>query len=282
MLNRFASINKIEVSYFNFINICENPTIIINAKRGSGKSTMVRELMNYFNISLKYPVCVLCSYSEKVDPYYSLFMPPSYIYEDCERMISKVLKRQIDMKNINNQRLKEGKKKIDDRILVVMDDCISDSKLWRKSKDLAEIFYNGRHYNITLIIVSQDIVAIPPSFRSNIDIVMLFNTSIQEELKKLYQHYAGEFSNLQEFKDTLNAVCQDYGTLVILKRGYKSLNLSDKIFRYRANINLRPKTFGCRKYKLLNRKYYNSEWLNDYNKYTFGGIVKNKTNVKLV
>ena len=219
---------------------------------------------------------------EKVDPYYSLFMPPSYIYEDCERMISKVLKRQIEMKNINNQRLKEGKKKIDDRILVVMDDCISDSKIWRKSKDLGEIIYNGRHYNITLIIVSQDIVAIPPNFRSNIDIVMLFNTSIQEELKKLYQHYAGEFSSLQEFKDTLNAVCQDYGTLVILKRGYKSLNLSDKIFRYKANINLRPKTFGCQKYKMLNRKYYNSEWLNDYNKYTFGGIVKNKTNVKLV
>lgn len=282
MLNRVISLNKIEISYFDFNNICENPTIIINAKRGSGKSTMVRELMNHFNNSLKYPVCVLCSYSEKVDPYYSFFMPPSYIYEDCERMITKVLKRQIKMKNINNQRSKEGKNKLDDRILVVMDDCISDSKIWRKSKDLAEIFYNGRHYNITLIIVSQDIVAIPPSFRSNIDIVMLFNTSIQEELKKLYQHYAGEFSNLQEFKDTLNTVCQDYGTLVILKRGFKSLNLSDKIFRYKANINLKPKIFGCQKYKILDKKYYNTEWLTEYNKYIFGDIVKNKTTIKLV
>ena len=142
MNNRYSNTNKIEISYFNFNNICENPTIIINAKRGSGKSTMVRELMNYFNITLKYPVCVLCSYSEKVDPYYSLFMPPSYIYEDCEKMISKVLKRQIDMKNINNQRIKDNKKPLDDRILVVMDDCISDSKIWKNSKDLAEIFYN--------------------------------------------------------------------------------------------------------------------------------------------
>ena len=62
----------------------------------------------------------------------------------------------------------------------------------------------------------------------------------------------------------------------------KMLNLSDKIFRYKANINLRPKTFGCHKYKMLNKKYYNPEWLNDYNKYTFGGFVKNKTNIKLV
>ena len=278
----FNNVNKIEVSYFDLNTICQNPTIIINAKRGSGKSTMVRELMNYFNSSLHYPVCVLCSYSEKVDPYYSFFLPPSYIYEDCERMISKVLKRQIEMKNLNNQRIKEGNKQIDDRILVVMDDCISDSKLWRKSKDLAEIFYNGRHYNITLVIVSQDIVAIPPAFRSNIDIVMLFNTSIQEEIKKLYQHYAGEFSSVQEFKDTLTTVCQDYGILIILKRGFKSTNLSDKIFRYRADIDLKPKIFGCKKYIKLDKKYYNSEWLNDYNNYIYGNGLKGKTNVKLV
>ena len=54
------------------------------------------------------------------------------------------------------------------------------------------------------------------------------------------------------------------------------------LLSYKANINLRPKTFGCRKYKMLNKKYYNSEWLNDYNKYTFGGLIKNKTNIKLV
>lgn len=273
----------IKISYFNLNDICKNPTIIINAKRGSGKSTLVRELMNYFNIVLKYPSCVLCSYSEKVDPYYSYFLPPAYIYEDCERMLAKVLKRQTEMKNINNQRLLEGKKKYDDRILVVMDDCISDAKIWKKSKDLAEIFYNGRHYNISLIIVSQDIVAIPPSFRANIDIVMLFNSSIQEELKKLFQHYAGEFSNLQEFKDTLNMVCQDYGAMIILKRGYRSLDLCDKVFRYKADINLRPKTFGCHKFKKLNNKYYNNGWLDEYNKMVYGnGTLKQKTNIKLV
>lgn len=274
--------NYIKISYFVLKNICKNPTIIINAKRGSGKSTLVRELMDYFNNSLKYPSCVLCSYSEKVDPYYSFFLPPSYIYEDCEKMLSKVLKRQLEIKNINNQREKEGKIKYDDRLLVVMDDCISDAKIWRKSKELAEIFFNGRHYNISLIIVSQDIVAIPPAFRANIDIVILFNSSIQEELKKLFQHYAGEFSNLQEFKDTLNTICQDYGAMVILKRGYKSLNISDKIFRYKANINLKPRTFGCKKFKKLNDKYYNKDWLENYNNMVYGNNNNTKTNIKLI
>lgn len=273
--------NFIKISYFNLENICKNPTIIINAKRGSGKSTLVRELINYFNNSLKYPVCVLCSYSEKVDPYYSYFLPPAFIYEDPEKMLSKVLKRQIEMKNINNIREKEKKTKYDDRILIVMDDCISDAKIWKKSKELAEIFYNGRHYNVSLIIVSQDIVAIPPAFRANIDIVILFNSSIQEELKKLFQHYAGEFSNLQEFKNVLNTVCQDYGAMIILKRGYKSLNLMDKIFRYKADINLKPNIFGCNKYKLLNRKYYNSNWLENYNNIIYGNN-NMKTNIKLI
>ncbi len=48
----FYNLNKIEVSYFNLNSICLNPTIIINAKRGSGKSTMVRELMDYFNSTI--------------------------------------------------------------------------------------------------------------------------------------------------------------------------------------------------------------------------------------
>lgn len=274
----------IKISYFDLNNICKNPTIIINAKRGSGKSTLVRELMNYFNVVLKYPACVLCSYSEKVDPYYSDFLPPGYIYEDCQRMLNKVIKRQLNLKSINEKRKKDNKTPFDERILVVMDDCISDAKEWKKSTDLSEIFFNGRHYNITLILVSQDIVAIPPAFRLNIDIVILFNCDIQEEIKKLFQYYAGEFSNVQEFKDTLGAVCQDYGAMIILKRGFKSKNIEDKIFRFKADINLKPKMFGCYKFQNLNNKYYNSEWLEEYNKLNFGDAAgyRKKTNIKLV
>ena len=90
---------KIEVSYFDLNTICQNPTIIINAKRGSGKSTMVRELMNYFNSTLHYPVCVLCSYSEKVDPYYSFFFIifAPYYYKGIKVYIK------INDANTNNQ-----------------------------------------------------------------------------------------------------------------------------------------------------------------------------------
>jgi hypothetical protein len=274
----------IKISNFDLNNICVNPTIIINAKRGSGKSTLVRELINFFNIVKKYPCGVLCSYSEKVDPYYSEFFPDSYIYDDCEKMLSKVVKRQIKIKAENKKRKEEGKKEIDERILVVMDDCISDAKTWSKSENLKEIFFNGRHYNITLIIVSQDIVAIPPSFRSNTDIVMLFQCDIQNEIVKLYQHYAGIFSSVQEFKDTLNVVCQNYGVLVILKRGYKSNDLCDKIFRYKADVNLKPKMFGSNKFIKEHKKYYNKLWLEEYNKikYENGGIGKKVINIKLV
>lgn len=35
-------------------------------------------------------------------------------------------------------------------MVLILDDCLCETKIW-KSKEIAELFFNGRHKNITLI-----------------------------------------------------------------------------------------------------------------------------------
>lgn len=53
------------------------------------------------------------------------------------------------------------------KMVIVMDDCTSDAKQWGKSTVLNELFYQGRHYNITTVISLHNDTALPPGIRKN-------------------------------------------------------------------------------------------------------------------
>ena len=69
----------IVVNKFDLNSMVKNPTILLNAKRGSGKSVCIKHLLWYFGSILHYPVGVLCSKSEAVDPFYQKFFPRDHV-----------------------------------------------------------------------------------------------------------------------------------------------------------------------------------------------------------
>jgi AAA+ ATPase superfamily predicted ATPase len=61
-------------------------------------------------------------------------------------------------------------------LMLILDDCASDLKKWVKnSTEIKEIFYNGRHYYMTLIVTSQDDKEVDSQLRKNA-IVSFFTT----------------------------------------------------------------------------------------------------------
>lgn len=249
------------VNPFNLNSMVQNPTILLNAKRGSGKSVCIKHLLYHFSSILHYPVGVLCSKSEAVDPFYQKFFPDSYIYNGCsDELFDKILRRQRKMMSENEKRKMNGEQLKDSRIIVVLDDVISDNKSWKNSEALREIMFNGRHYNITLILAVQDVVAVGPEIRLNFDYVFLFKNDVKNEIDKIYKYYAGVFPNAKIFNDVLQRATENYGILILIKRGEKSNALNDKIARFRANINIQPSMFGCLKFKELHKKKYDAEW----------------------
>jgi tRNA A37 threonylcarbamoyladenosine biosynthesis protein TsaE len=99
----------------------------------------------------------------------------SNIEEVKEFHMKKYLKIVIvkNIKKYSSSMLSDEQKKIlkfinfNPNILIVADDCASNAKEWGKSKEVMELFFNGRHYKITTLIAIQDDTLVPPSIRTN-------------------------------------------------------------------------------------------------------------------
>lgn len=251
----------ITVGPFDLNSMVKNPTILLNAKRGSGKSVCIKHLLWYFGSILHYPVGVLCSKSEAVDPFYQKFFPDSFIYDSCtDELFIKILNRQRKLISDNKKKQANGESIKDSRLIVVLDDVISDAKAWKNSAALGEIMFNGRHYDITFILAVQDVVAVGPAIRLNFDYVFLFKNDIKNEIDKIYRYYAGVFPSAKVFNEVLQKTTENYGILVLIKRGEKSNSLNDKIARFRAKLDIQPAMFGCMKFKELHKKKYDPSW----------------------
>lgn len=246
-------------------SICSNPSILIITKRGGGKTWLCRTLLNHYR---DIPVGIIISHTEKTDRFFQDFFPDSFIYNDYNPLIfKKILRRQIDIKKKAEIKAKQGIK-IDTRIFLLIDDCLSDSKDWNKDKTLSEILYNGRHYDITYILTMQQPMGIHPGLRSNFDYIFLMTVDIYSEQKKLYEHYTGMFKTFQEFKSAYDQLTNDFGSMVVKKRN-AGKEIPDKIFYFKAS-KINPAMIGCKQLLKFHKYNYDINWRDRMNEALFG------------
>lgn len=247
---------KLKIQEFDLKNMVPDPAIVIVAKRGSGKTWVCRALIEHYKTI---PVGIIISETEHVDPFFKNFFPDSFIYQYYRpEIFDKILRRQTRMKRKLEQKQAEGKS-FDPRLLLIMDDCLASSKTWSHDESIKEILYNGRHYHITYILTMQFPLGISPDLRSQFDYVYLLYEDNINNLKRLYEHYAGIFPTLQSFREVFSQLTDDYGTMVLVKRG-NDREFNKKVFFYKAH-NIVPTVFGCSEMQEYHRKNYNKEWL---------------------
>ena len=173
-------------------------------------------------------------------------------------ILTKIYQRQAKCNGDNKNRLAEGKKEKDDRIMLVMDDCMSSKGTWVKDQNILELFFNGRHHHVSFILTMQYAVGIPPEMRSNFDYIFLLAEDFISNQKRLYEHYAGMFPSFDIFKQVFAEVTQNYGVMVINNRIHSS-NITDKVFWYKAK-KVPEFKMGSRIFNKYHKKYYDPEW----------------------
>jgi len=253
---------NLKISKFNFKLMKENCTIGIIAKRGSGKSILVQDLLYFFN---KIPVGMIIAPTDKMTKFYSSIYPDTYIYYKFRtEKLASLLARQEKIIEKKDRKKKKGEPcKIDTRSCLVMDDCLADKKLWVRDENISTIFMNGRHFGITIMFTLQYPIGIPPDLRSNIDYVFLLADDNVSNLKKLYDNYAGVFPDFKTFRETFKELTKDYGILVINNRAGANAEFSDKVFWYRVDIDKEEKKLGCSQFNDFHNKNYNPLWEKD-------------------
>lgn len=232
-----------------------NPRIAMIAKSGSGKSWVVRDILNYIK---DIPCGVIIAPTDKMTKFYDKIFPSLFIYHEYdESIIPRVLARQKRILAKNERRIKEGKKPVDPRLILIMDDCMSSKHLWLKDPNMLAIFNEGRHYQITFILTMQYSLGIQPELRSNFDYVFLLGEDFINNKKKLYEHYAGMFPSKDIFFQVFEQITDDYGCMVINNR-LRSSDIYQKVFWYKAKK--RDKfTVGSKKFIEYNDEYFDPD-----------------------
>lgn len=209
-----------------------SPICIFIAKRGSGKSIGVVDLL-YNMKDVKQIVCF--SATESCNKFYQNYIHPLFIYEKFDKeVVSSIVARQKKIINAIQSRGEDHAKYTKDiSIILVIDDCGYDKDIW-KLEAMREIFYNGRHLCITMIMTFQYLVDIPPNYRTQIDYVFVSKENKKNMIKKFYDHFFGMFDKQVDFEKVLNQCTNDY-SLLVLDTVVKSNKIEDQIFWYKAN-----------------------------------------------
>jgi hypothetical protein len=242
---------------FEIDKMLPNPRIACIAKSGSGKSWVVRDLL--YNMR-DIPCGVVIAPTDKLTGFYNDFFPPTFIHHQYQsEIIPKVLQRQMIIIEKNKKRIKEGKKIIDPRCFLIMDDCMSSKHLWLKDPNILSIFNEGRHYQLTFILTMQYSLGIQPELRSNFDYIFLLGEDFHNNKKKLYDHYAGMFPSYDSFQQVFNQVTDNYGCMVINNR-LRTSDITKKVFWYKAKEIVEPFAIGVKKFKKFHDKFFDPEF----------------------
>lgn len=248
---------SLPIKEFQLEMMCENPAIVMIAKRASGKSWVCRSILKHFK---DIPVGMIIAPTEKManPPFYSEFFPDLYIhYEYRSEIIEKLLYRQDMMIEKQIEREKKGKN-LDPRGFILMDDCLSKKGSWMKDQPIMELLFNGRHYRLMYMLTMQFPLGITPELRCNFDYIFLLNEDFYSNLKRLYDHYAGMFPSFDSFRQVFKEVTSDFGSMVIVNRGARS-SILDKIFWYKAK-NEPVGMIGCDQFVNFHNRNYDPQW----------------------
>lgn len=249
---------KLKIQKFD-CHFVSNPAIVIVAKRGSGKSWVARHLIR---VLCDIPIIIVICPSEEHDPFYAKFIPDIFIYYKFDTAIlNNIIERQKKATMKATQKLREGKKS-DPRILIIMDDCFGENRKWIREPCITEIMNNGRHLNISYILVMQYAMDITPNIRSNFDYVFLLADDTYSNLERLYKQYAGIFPNAESFKQCFKTLTSTYGCMVLIRREASS-DFKDKVKYFKAQkVGEIPISKKMLKYFF---ERYNRNWRNKEN-----------------
>ena len=232
---------QISLKRFDPKKIEDTRIICIIARRGTGKTTLVKDLM-YHKRHLDCGLVI--SGTEEGNKFYQKFVPDLFVYNEFDpSTLQKILDRQKELR-------KKGRQ---DKCFLVLDDCMYDKKTF-KAKVVRQLFYNGRHYGVLTLMTNQYAMDLQPDLRSNIDYVFILKDNIRANRERLWKAFGGIFQTFEQFNAVMDQTTADYGCLVIDQTS-TSNNIEDVAFWYKADPSKRFKMGGSALWRFHERKY---------------------------
>ena len=232
----------LKLKKFNPNKIDDNRVCVFIGKRGTGKSTLITDILYH---KKHIPVGVVMSGTEEGNKHYQNFIPDTFVYNEYKtEVLEKVVARQKNMLKKNAPNF---------NVFILLDDCMYDKKFLR-DKVMRLIFYNGRHWGIWFGLSMQYCMDLTPDLRANIDYVFILRENIIQNREKIYKNFFGIFPDFNMFNQVMDACTENY-ECIVLDNTSKSNKIEDVVFWYKAKIHKSFKA-GHPKFWTSHKKMY--------------------------
>ena len=230
-------------------NIQCNTISLLVGKRGTGKTVLLQDLCYHMRDKIDYALGF--SPTEDCNETLSKFIPDSMVYSEYRE---DVLTDLMDLQ----KRMWRIKGKSGYRVLIILDDCCYDKKILR-SKVIREIFMNGRHRHVTLVIAVQYVMDMPPDLRTQVDYVFALRENVIKNRERLYLQFFGFFNKYKHFATVMDSCTENYECLVCDNKTSKENTIDACVFWYKAAIDLPEYRLGHKFTWKLHKFYYKKE-----------------------
>jgi len=238
---------NIQLKKFKPENMADDKVCVFIGKRGTGKSTLVTDIM-YHKKHL--PVGIVMSATEEGNHHYQQFVPDLFIYGDYEKeAIERVLARQ-------KQIISTGPK-APPGAFILLDDCMYDRK-FMKDTCIRQCFMNGRHWKLFFMLTMQYCMDLTPDLRANVDYIFILRENVIQNREKLYKSFFGIFPTFDMFNQVMTACTENYECLV-LDNTSKSNKIQDCVFWYKAKMRTGFKC-GSPQFWKFHKSNFNSKY----------------------
>jgi hypothetical protein len=134
---------------------------------------------------------------------YSKHVPDAWIIEGFKE---EVLDALFALQKTYKEKRMEGKFHGNMKLLVIIDDCLSDGFKYKKTID--EVFFEGRHLDVCFIISTQDMKGVNPACTGNTDLAVVFNLRSERDKEAARVKFCDFFRNNDEMEELTGPVTQ--------------------------------------------------------------------------
>lgn len=244
---------EVKFREFDMTLIEPSKKLLFIGMTGSGKTTLLLDYL-YHNKST-FPIGNVISKTEIVNRTFQSHIPKFLIFDEYDKKITESLIKHQKKNSIQYPKAFDPStmhKASPFNMFLIMDDCLSDVGQWKKEKSIKQLFYEGRHYKITLLLTCQSPLGIPHDLRGNVDYIFLCRNSKVIEQRKCWEHFAGMFPTFKQFQTMFIEFTKNRGCMVIDALS-QSTDLADQVFYYNPKSLNEP---DWNDFKLCNKKLW--------------------------
>ncbi len=247
----------------HFKELGNNKTIVIIGGRETGKTTLIKNILYYQSPYIRTPFLISGTSNMKGD--FDKHIPPLFIHDTYESSHMKGLyQMQKKIKHDPTISKQIERKKLKKHCVVVMDDVVSDDKIWKNCKFFKKLFFEGRHSDINIIISIHDPIKLPSTLRGQVQYLIITSLRQEPRLKHVFENYwPQQFGNFKKFKEICSIATRGWDALFIdLDKANKSNTFTNVVRYIRAapEENLPNFRIGLRSYWSACRQYYDKRW----------------------